>query len=401
MELHPPQATILSDLHRFRVVVCGRKFGKTTLASEEIKGCSFAKKDRRVMYMAPTLDDARRLMWDRLKSQFGSCIDKSNDTRLELLIPTQDGGKSHIFLGSWEKVNNYRGDEFDLIVFDEVQDYRNFWIGWQESMRPTLTPRQGSALFMGTPKGFTHFYDLFNVALNNVNFKSFKYTTYDNPFIPREEIEEAKASLTPERFSQEYMADFTKTEGLVYKEFKRDQHVYNAPNPVFREIIAGVDFGFTNPCAIPSIGISHTDTYYVFEEFYKTHKTDGEVAEYTAAKAYGYVYPDPEAPAAIKEMKNRNVNVREVIKGRDSIKNGIDKVRELLKANKLFVHASCINTINEFETYSYPDSKDGKNESELPIDDGNHMMDALRYALMMHSGNSEGNVLYVFNPELD
>ena len=70
MQLHPSQAKILSDTHRFRVLVCGRKFGKTTLASEEIKACAFSKNGMRVLYIAPTLEDARRLMWDRLKKEF-------------------------------------------------------------------------------------------------------------------------------------------------------------------------------------------------------------------------------------------------------------------------------------------------------------------------------------------
>lgn len=401
MILHPAQAKILSDTHRFRVLVCGRKFGKTTLAGEEIKACAFSKSGRRVLYIAPTLEDARRLMWERLKSEFKGAEAKTNDTRLELIIPTQDDGQSTILLGSWEKVDNYRGDEFDLEVYDEVQDYRNFWIGWQESMRPTLTPRQGSALFMGTPKGYNHFYDLHNFELKSANYKSFKFTTYDNPFISKDEIEEAHQTLTPERFSQEYMADFTKTEGLVYREFKREQHVYSEVDPVFKEVIAGVDLGFQNPACALGIGISHTDTYYVKEEFYKIHKTDADVAEYVAGKLYDKVYPDPESASGVEEMKRRGVNVKEVIKGKDSVKNGIDRVRELFKSNKLYIHSSCINLINELETYSYPEKKDMRNEDENPIKEHDHAVDALRYALMMHSHAENNNELITYIPLYD
>lgn len=387
MELTRAQGAVVSDTHRFRVLVCGRKFGKTTLSAEEIAACAFCKDGQRVMYIAPTLDDARRLMWDRIKSKFRDSAEKANDTRLELIVPTQDGGKSTIFLGSWEKVNNYRGDEFNLIVFDECQDYRNFYKGWEEAMRPTLTPRMGQAMFEGTPKGFNHLYDLFGYQVDDPSWKSFHYTTYDNPHIPVEEIEEAKRRLTPDRFAQEYMADFRKTEGLVYKEFNRDKHVYSQIPQDIRiiERIAGIDFGFSNPAAVMDIWIDSTDCWWVEGEFYKTGQTDAMVAEFVAATNFMMVYPDPEAPGAIAELRKRGVNVREVVKGKDSIKHGIDHVRERLKANKLKIKSTNVNTILEFETYAYPDKKDFRNEDENPIKENDHAMDGLRYPVMMRA----------------
>ena len=117
MDFSPAQRQIASDLHRFRVVVCGRKFGKTTLTSVELIGKAVKSGGKRVMYVAPTLGDARRLMWDRLRNSFKAAVLKENDTRLEMRVKAIDGGESDIFLGSWELVNNYRGDEFDFILF--------------------------------------------------------------------------------------------------------------------------------------------------------------------------------------------------------------------------------------------------------------------------------------------
>lgn len=396
MELTPAQAQVIADEHRFRVLVCGRKFGKTTLSAEEIAACAFARDEKRVMYIAPTLDDSRRLMWDRIKNKFRDTAEKTNDTRLELIVPTQDGGKSVIFLGSWEKVNNYRGDEFDLINFDETQDYRNFFTGWEESMRPTLTPRRGSAIFEGTPKGFNHLYDIFNYQTEDASWKSFHFTTYDNPHIPVEEIEEAKRRLSPDRFAQEYMADFRKTEGLVYKEFNRETHVYSSIPEGVRiiERIAGIDFGFTNPCAVMDIWIDSADCWWVEEEFYKTGKTDAVVAEYVAAQRFDMVYPDPEAPAAIAELRKRGINVREVVKGKDSVKHGIDSVRERLKANKLKIKSTNKNTIMEFETYAYPEKKDQRNEEENPIKEGDHALDGIRYPVFMRASRASKAVIH-------
>lgn len=384
MLLTPAQNEIAADTHRFRVVVCGRKFGKTTLDSEELIGKAIYGNDRRILYVAPTLGDARTLMWDRLKQRLQRAIVNENDTRLELRVKTVEGGTSNIFLGSWEKVENYRGDEFDFILFDEVQDYRNFWVGWQEAMRPTLTPRKGEALFTGTAKGFNHLYDLYNKQYEDGDYKSFHYTTYDNPYIPREEIAKAKAELPEDRFAQEYLAEFKKSEGLVVKEFNREQHLFVEPLFGFSESICGVDFGYTNPTAIPYIKVKD-GAYYVTNELYRTQMTDEEVADYVAAQRFNKVYPDPEAPAAIEVMRRKGINVRDVKKGKDSIVHGINTIRELFKQNRLFIHASCINLITELETYSYADANADRNPNEKPVDKYNHAIDALRYVVDNHT----------------
>lgn len=398
MKLHPAQTQIASDRHRFRVLVCGRKFGKTTLAGEEIKGCSIAKKGRRVMYLAPTLEDARKLMWDRLNRELQGAIVKSNDTRMELKVRTIDGGISDIFLGSWEKIQNYRGDEFDFIIPDEVQDYREFWVGWHEALRPTLSPREGSALFMGTPKGFTHLYDLFNVEAKDTDYKSFHFTSYDNPNVKVEEIDKAKNELSEDRFAQEYLADFRKMEGLVYKEFTREKHLFSDVNLIkgVRERIAGIDFGYTNPTCILWIDRDHDNTYWVVGEWYKTNKTNSEVIEFAKTLGLNKVYPDPAEPDRIEEMRRANLNVREVSK---DIEKGIDSVRELFKTNKIRIHNSCVNLIAELETYRYPERRPNNNEPETPVKEFDHAMDALRYALFMQEPMGYENVAKTYYPK--
>lgn len=384
MALHQAQTKIASDLHRFRVVRCGRKFGKTEEAIEEIKGKALSKDGIKIGYVASTHGEARDIAWERLKKQMKPVLAKSpNDTLLEMMIKTQDNGTALIQFKGWESIETWRGTEFDFIVLDEVQNYKNFWMYWTEVLRPTLIPRKGSALFLFTAKGFNHCYDLSNVELTDTDFKSFHFSTYDNPYIPVEEIEKSKKEMTPERFSQEIMAEFTKTEGLVYKEFSREKNTYSEEIEGYSELLGTVDFGFTNPCAVYTIKYNR-EHYYVEEELYKTGLTDAKVADYVAAHNFQSVYPDPAGAAAIEELKSRGVNVREVIKGKDSIKNGINRVRELLLAGRLHVHIRCVNLINEFETYSYPDSHTERNESELPIDVDNHALDSIRYGIMMH-----------------
>lgn len=379
MQLTPAQTKILEDRHRFRVAVCGRKFGKTTLFAEELVANAMSGNDRRVMYMAPYLGDARRLMWERLK-KYGVSIGE-NETRLELKVATPYKGTSIIFLGSWEKVQSYRGDEFDFIECDECQDYRNFWVGWQEALRPTLTPRKGDALFGGTPKGFNHLYDLYNEQYKDADWQSFKFTTYDNPFIDPQEIEKARKDETEDRFAQEYLADFRKSEGLVFKEFSRETHIFTEKVTGYIDFLAGVDFGYTNPLAIEPIYVKEGKFYVGPGEVYRTGMTDDESADYVAAQRFNKVYPDPAQPQSIEAMKRKGVNIRDVKKGPDSIVHGIQTMRELFKQNRLFIHESCTNLINELESYAYPNKSPYHNANEKPIDEYNHAIDAVRYVL--------------------
>src|SRR3990167_1669910 len=388
MKLHPAQSQIVSDTHRFRVVNSGRRFGKSTLVAYEMVGVGASQVDARVPYYAPTRDDARDIMWKMLQEAAGDLVVDKNEGRLELTIRNKFGGTSLLPLYGWEAVQERRkgvGVKNNHIFLDEVAKYRNFWEGWQEVLRPTLTDLRGGATFISTPIGFNHFYDLFNLESKDEDYKSFHFTTYDNPHIPPEEIEKAKKELTEDRFAQEYLADFRKSEGLVYKEFNRFRHVFknNVREGTIVKVFGGVDFGYTNPCGVVTIKKDKWAVYWVTDEWYKTGQTDAQIADYVHALKWEECYPDPESPAAIQELKNRGVNVREVVKNKDSIKNGISTIRELFNTNRLRVHESCVNLIWELETYHYPDSKPDRNEDENPVKEDDHLLDSLRYALSM------------------
>ena len=386
MQLHQAQAKIASDTHRFRVVNAGRRFGKTVLASEEIKGCALYK-EARIVYIAPTIQQARDIMWNQLKKELQPIIKKANESRLELEVSNKDGHSSFIQLKGWEAIETLRGQSFDFVVLDEVASMRNFWIGWNEVLSPTLIDRKGACMFISTPKAFNHFYDLFNMHEKDKDYASFHFTTYDNPNIPIDEIEREKLTKPENTFAQEYLGSFRKSEGLVYKEFRRDKHVYNEsserqPRNITRKM-AGIDFGFTNPTAIMIIDKDFDNTYWVSGEWYKRGKTDEQVADVVSAMSFDEVYPDPESPSAMAELQKRGVYWKEVVKNKDSIKNGISRVRALFLQNKLFIHSSCVNLINELETYSYPERRADRNEEENPVKENDHALDALRYALYM------------------
>lgn len=387
MVLTPTQAEVAQDRHRFRVLRCGRRWGKTTLSAEEIKGYAIFRESR-IAYIANTYQQARDILWQTLKNEMRPVTVEVNESRLELIVRNQLGTTSTIVLRGWESVDTLRGQSFDFLVLDEVASMRNFWLNWQEVLRPTLTDRKGAAMFLGTPKGYNHFYDLSNLELTDTNWKSFHYTSYDNVHLDPEEIDAAKASTPADRFGQEYLAQFHKAEGLVYKEFMRDRNTYETlPEGKFVKV-AGLDFGYTNPAALLDI-YTDGEAFYVEEEWYKTGRTDAQIAEYARAQVYEGIYPDPENASGVEELRQQGLNVREVIKGKGSVERGIQKVRELLLNGKLKVNKKCKAVIGEFESYSYPEEDGEKNANEIPIKKGDHAMDALRYVVMMRAEISE------------
>ena len=418
--LHPTQSIVASDTHRFRVVNAGRRWGKTELAVEEMKGFAVAHEDGNVGYIASTFAQARDIAWAKLKAASRPLWeDKPNESRLEVIIRNQyyndrrpeiitNSGimipwLSRIALRGWEAVESFRGQAFDFLVPDEIAMYRSFWQEWQEVLRPTLTDRRGHGMFISTPKGFNHFYDLYNLQDEDPDYKSFHFTTYDNPYIPVDEIDKAKKELTEDRFAQEYLADFRKTEGLVYKEFDRDNHLFDEPgfegeDFVTVKLFGGVDFGTTNPAAAIEVRKDRDANYWVRESLYRTGMTDSAVADYVAALRWHEVYPDPESASGCEELRRRGVNVRDVIKAKDSVRNGINVVRELFKANRLYIHKDSRNLIWELETYAYPEKKPDHNEEERPIKENDHALDALRYALMMETATTATSSIVIHNP---
>lgn len=387
MNLTPAQSLIASDTHRFRVAVCGRRFGKSTLSAWEMYAKAVATPDGRITYIAPTFAQARDIVWMELKKICGQLQVNANESRLEIEVKNIHGTTSLITLHGWESVETMRGQKYDMLVLDEIANMKNFALLWQEVLRPALTDRKGEGLFIGTPKGFDHLYDLYNMEndlIRGADYKSFHFTTYDNPHIDPEEVNKAKLELTEDRFAQEYMADFRKMEGLVYKEFDRIQHLFSPEDlpTTIVETLGGVDFGYRNPTALLTVKKDYDGTYWLTEEFYKTEQTEDQVVDTIVSRRFNKIYPDPENASAISALEKRGVNIREVKKGKGSIVSGIKKVREMFKQNKLKISKACIHTIQEIESYAYPDWSPEKNADELPVGKDNHAMDALRYIIM-------------------
>lgn len=387
--LHPAQAIIAADRHRFRVVNCGRRFGKTVLSVNEIAGAGVYRKDANIAYLAPTYQQARDICWTLLKERTKPIIAKVNESRLELNIKNNFGTTSKISLRGWEAVETLRGQYFDFLVIDEIAQMREFWSAWRAILLPTLMDRGGEALFLSTPRGFNHFYDLCINEKNDPDFKTFHFTTYDNPHIKPEEIEKMKRASTEDQFAQECLADFRKTEGLVYKTFSRNRHVLSneelenvLKNKYWKDTLVGVDFGWTNPSAVITIKVDGDNNFYIVDEWYKKNQTNAAVIAQLKIIKPNEVYPDSAEPDRIKEMTDQGFYVVEVNK---DIEYGVQLMQQMFKANKIFISPHCVNTIYELETYRYADKRPGINDREKPADENNHAMDAIRYVIATYS----------------
>lgn len=215
-KLHEKQKDVVRSSARFKVIRAGRRSGKSTLEIEEMCFDAVSGKDRNIFYVCPTQKQARSIIWEALKARLGG-IGTPNESRLEMKVPTTDGGFSTIYIAGWENRENFRGMKAYKEVFDEVDTCQNFFIGWQEIFRPALTDTGGGATFIGTPKKENpNLRRLEKIAEIDPDYQAFHFTTSDNPHIPPGEVEKAKKELDFDTYRQEFLAEYVDNQGALF-----------------------------------------------------------------------------------------------------------------------------------------------------------------------------------------
>lgn len=213
VKLHIKQLEVFNDKARFRVVAAGRRFGKSRLAAWELLIHALQSTDKDVFYVAPTYQQASDIMWSMLKELGHEVIKMAYEqTKVLLLI---NGRK--IFLKGADRPDTLRGVGLAFLVIDEYADIKP--MVWEQILRPALADVQGGAMFIGTPKGRNHFYELFKYADTGKDeeWSTHHFTSYDNPLIPKKEIEAAQVSMSSFAFRQEFMASFEAASRDVFK----------------------------------------------------------------------------------------------------------------------------------------------------------------------------------------
>jgi len=214
VKLHEKQLEIFNDKHRFKVVAAGRRFGKSRLAAWLLLIEALKSKNKDVFYVAPTYQQAKDIMWGVLKELGHEVIAAAHENTSVLTLV--NGRK--IYLKGADRPDTLRGVGLAFLVVDEYADIKaNVW---EQILRPALADVQGGAVFIGTPKGRNHFYEMFKYGetKKDEEWCSFHYTSYDNPLIPAKEIEAAKSSMSSFAFRQEFMASFEAASRDIFKE---------------------------------------------------------------------------------------------------------------------------------------------------------------------------------------
>lgn len=214
VQLLPWQQEVFADNTRFKVVAAGRRTGKSRLAAWMLIINALDDRSGQVFYVAPTQGQARDIMWQTLLELGSPVISGSHINNLQIKLING----ATISLKGADRPETMRGVSLKFLVMDEYADMKPEV--WEQILRPALTDQKGHAMFVGTPMGRNHFYDLFKYAeiSEDPTYVSYHFTSYDNPLLDPEEIDVAKKSMSSYAFRQEFMASFEARGSEMFKE---------------------------------------------------------------------------------------------------------------------------------------------------------------------------------------
>lgn len=220
INLTKAQSRVFLSPARFRVLVAGRRFGKTYLSIPELVKKVWNRPKSLAWYLAPTYRQAKQIAWKELKATAAPYL-ASRPNETDLSVELVGGGA--IALRGAENYDALRGPGLDFAVLDEYADMKP--VVWTEIIRPMLSDRMGSALFIGTPKGLNHFYELHQAAKLLNNWAAFQYTTLDGGRVSAAELESARLDMDAKTFAQEYEGSFENFAGRAYYSFTREKNL--------------------------------------------------------------------------------------------------------------------------------------------------------------------------------
>ena len=406
------QRAIADHLARFKVVMCGRRYGKTVLGvwlctKKGLEG-------KRVWWVAPTYKIANEGWFEIKKLAF-----QMLDAGLEVEI--REGDKAVLFPGggrvevrSSDDEGNLRGAGLDYVVLDEAGYHREG--AWVDELRHTLIDKRGGALFIGTPRGNNWFAKLYKRALTGSysNWAAWKKPTWDNPYITDEERVELEAEYIgqQDRYRQEIEADIGASQFLVYPEFNPDVHMWAKPLPHFIAYYGGLDFGGDQIGAHKSAGIvagiADNDDVICLSEFEEsgpniTERQLSWVGEQEARltvmqRAPFFWAGDRSQQRFIDIMKTFGFHITPNKGGAGSVRAGIDLVSRRLairgEGKPRFYYLPNLHKLEtHFESYHNYEPRDGDDAQQHinPVKVNDDLDDAIRYMVERKDGSVRGD----------
>lgn len=415
MPLTAPQKIIAASTARFNVMATGRRFGKThTLRRNCCKVAS--QQDKIVAYIAPTYKMAKRIAWKKFKyklMQLNWLDGKPNES--DLILNLRSGSSIQLF--GAENADAVRGLEFDHVACDEFA----YWNidAWEESIRPTLANRLGTADFASSPEGRNHFYEFYKRGQLGMagdakwkDWASFLFTTLQGGLVPEEEIEAAKAELDPLTFEQEYEASFVNFTGRAYYCFTEQNHGALRYDPD-DDLIVCFDFNVSpGVCVIaqeqylptmgkPTFGTGVIDEVYIPQGSNTLYVCEQLVAKYADHRgrvlAYGDASGGNKVPSSLMGSDWEIIDavlrrafgdryVKRVPKANPLERSRVNAVNSRCKSLngvvRLMVDPSkCPHMITDFEGTKILEGSNGQLDKTKRGDNGKftHMTDALGY----------------------
>ena len=208
------QQEVFEDETRFKIVAAGRRTGKSRLAAWKLILNALQVTRGHVFYVAPTQGQARDIMWSTLLELGHEVIKNAHINNLQITLING----ATISLKGADRPETMRGVSLKYLVMDEYADMKPSV--WEQILRPALADQKGGALFIGTPMGRNHFYDLYmyGMTADDPTYKAWHFTSYDNELLDPEEIDMAKKSMSSFAFKQEFMASFEAQGSEIFKE---------------------------------------------------------------------------------------------------------------------------------------------------------------------------------------
>ena len=375
---------ILNDPARYKIVSSGRRFGKSYFSVLFLLNKPLEANERRWIVF-PTYRQAKMVSWNLLKSIFANKQATINET--ELSITLDNGAK--IELKGADKPDSLRGVSTTMVVMDEYSYMKENV--WGEIIQPTLAENKGTALFVGTPSGLNHFYDLYvKGQSDDSDYKSWQFTTLEGGFISEEEVENAKKNLDKRTFQQEYEASFLTAANRCAYNFNRDTHcrvMEKSPRMFW-----GIDFGVASYMTALLMCENTAGEVYVFDEIGLQNSNTFELAKLMQEKGRGLpCYPDPAGKARTSNSTKSDHKILQdsgftVIakKSNPTQKDRLNALNRMLEdatgKHKLFINPKCKNTIRDLELCTLDNGQILKTETL------SHFLDGLMYPLEYRYG---------------
>ena len=391
--LHKGQKEVFRFKSRFKVIVAGRRWGKSKLAGISLVTAASRPKSL-VWYVAPTYSMCKSIMWpDLIEIIPPQWIKKSNETTQSIQLING----SRIELKGCDKPDSLRGVGLHYLVIDEAQDIKKET--WTTVLRPTLSDKEGNALIIGTPKGFNWLYDVYQEGQKKENrdkglWASWQFPTITSPFIPPEEIASARRDMDERVFRQEFEASFETMSGRVYYPFDRKIHVSNIYNFDPRKpIYIGMDFNVT-PMTAVVMQPQRNGELWAVDEIVLHNSSTAEMADEIERKYWRYMsqiylFPDPASNYRNSSRGESDIDILNekgftkiyFHKKHPSVQDRINAVNKMLKSAdgtvRLFINEKCTHLIESFEQTLYKENSKEVDKSQ----NKEHITDACGYCI--------------------